>query len=144
MWASSISAKRRGSIPIDQATTHHLIPVICRLNCFSHESPAASEPSERPDGHVVRFAPGSQQIVGLTIINARQVIERDGRLAVSEHVRLPLWHRRFQDARSLRRISRGSAAASTAHRESVGIGPGEAAGQAGAGARGLTPADLAA
>jgi uncharacterized protein YuzE len=45
--------------------------------------PQAGEGEETPEGHVVRFAPGSQQIVGLTIINARHVIERDGRLVVT-------------------------------------------------------------
>jgi hypothetical protein len=38
---------------------------------------------ETPEGHVVRFAPGTQQIAGLTIINARQVLDRDGRLIVT-------------------------------------------------------------
>jgi hypothetical protein len=32
---------------------------------------------------VVRFAPGSQRIVGLTVINARYVLERDDRLIVT-------------------------------------------------------------
>ena len=45
--------------------------------------PQAGEGEETPEGHVVRFAPSSQQIVGLTIINARHVIERDGRLVVT-------------------------------------------------------------
>jgi uncharacterized protein YuzE len=45
--------------------------------------PQADAGEETPEGHVVRFAPGSQQIVGLTIINARHVIERDGRLVVT-------------------------------------------------------------
>jgi hypothetical protein len=32
---------------------------------------------------VVRFAPGTQKIVGLPITNARQVLDRDGRLIVT-------------------------------------------------------------
>jgi hypothetical protein len=32
---------------------------------------------------VLRFAPGTQRIVGLTIINAKHVLDRDGRLIVT-------------------------------------------------------------
>jgi hypothetical protein len=35
-----------------------------------------------PEGHVVRFAPGTQRVVGLTAINARSALDRDGRLIV--------------------------------------------------------------
>jgi uncharacterized protein YuzE len=45
--------------------------------------PQPGEGEETPEGHVVRFAPGTQKIVGLTIINARQVLDRDGRLIVT-------------------------------------------------------------
>jgi uncharacterized protein YuzE len=45
--------------------------------------PQPGEGEETPEGHVVRFAPGTQRIVGLTIINARQVLDRDGRLIVT-------------------------------------------------------------
>jgi len=45
--------------------------------------PEPAEGEETPEGHVVRFAPGSQRIVGLTVINARHVLERDGRLIVT-------------------------------------------------------------
>jgi uncharacterized protein YuzE len=45
--------------------------------------PQPGEGEGTPEGHVVRFAPGTQQIVGLTIINARQVLDRDGRLIVT-------------------------------------------------------------
>jgi len=45
--------------------------------------PQAAEGEETPEGHVVRFAPGTQRIVGLTIINAKHVIDRDGRLVVT-------------------------------------------------------------
>ena len=46
-------------------------------------APQAAEGEETPEGHVVRFAPGTQQIVGLTVINARQLLGRDGRLVVT-------------------------------------------------------------
>jgi uncharacterized protein YuzE len=45
--------------------------------------PQQGEGEETPEGHVVRFAPGTQRIVGLTVINARQVLDRDGRLIVT-------------------------------------------------------------
>jgi hypothetical protein len=45
--------------------------------------PVAGEGEETPEGHVVRFALGSQRVVGLTVINARSVLERDGRLIVT-------------------------------------------------------------
>ena len=45
--------------------------------------PRAGEGEETPEGHVLRFAPGTQQIVGLTVINVRHVLNRDGRLIVT-------------------------------------------------------------
>ena len=46
-------------------------------------APQAAEGEETPEGHMVRFAPGTQRIVGLTIIGAKHVIDRDGRLVVT-------------------------------------------------------------
>ena len=46
-------------------------------------SPEPGEGEETPEGHVLRFAPGTQRIVGLTVINAKHVIDRDGRLLVT-------------------------------------------------------------
>jgi hypothetical protein len=46
-------------------------------------APEPGEGEETPEGHVVRFAPGTQRIVGLTVINARHVLDRDGRLIVT-------------------------------------------------------------
>jgi hypothetical protein len=45
--------------------------------------PIDAEGEETPEGHVLRFAPGTQQVVGLTVINARSVLNRDGRLIVT-------------------------------------------------------------
>jgi len=45
--------------------------------------PQPAEGEETPEGHVLRFAPGSHAIVGLTVINARHVLSRDGRLVVT-------------------------------------------------------------
>jgi uncharacterized protein YuzE len=46
-------------------------------------APQAGEGEETPEGHILRFAPGTQRIVGLTIINAKHVLSRDGRLVVT-------------------------------------------------------------
>jgi hypothetical protein len=45
--------------------------------------PQPGEGEETPEGHVLRFAPSTQRIIGLTVINARQVLKRDGRLIVT-------------------------------------------------------------
>ncbi len=45
--------------------------------------PQAGEGEETPEGHVVRYAPGTGRIVGLTVIGAREILERDGRLSVT-------------------------------------------------------------
>ncbi len=45
--------------------------------------PVTAEDEETPEGHLVRFARGTQRVVGLTIIDARAVLDRDGRLIVT-------------------------------------------------------------
>jgi hypothetical protein len=45
--------------------------------------PQAAEGEETPEGHVLRYAPGTQRIVGLTLLGARRVIARDGGLTVT-------------------------------------------------------------
>jgi hypothetical protein len=45
--------------------------------------PQPGEGEETPEGHVLRFVPGTQRVVGLTVINARHVLDRDGRLVVT-------------------------------------------------------------
>ena len=46
-------------------------------------SPREAEGEETPEGHVLRFEPGTHRIVGLTVINARWLVDRDGRLVVT-------------------------------------------------------------
>ena len=46
-------------------------------------APKAAEGEETPEGHVLRFEPGTQRIVGLTVLNARWLLDRDGRLIVT-------------------------------------------------------------
>lgn len=45
--------------------------------------PEVGEGEETPEGHVVRYAPGTSRIVGLTVLGARRILERDGHLAVT-------------------------------------------------------------
>jgi len=46
-------------------------------------SPREAEGEETPEGHVLRFEPGTRRIVGLTVISARWILDRDGRLIVT-------------------------------------------------------------
>jgi uncharacterized protein YuzE len=46
-------------------------------------APEAAEGEETPEGHVLRFEPGTQRIVGLTVLNASWLLDRDGRLIVT-------------------------------------------------------------
>jgi hypothetical protein len=45
-------------------------------------APQPAEDEEAPEGHVVRYAPGTSRIVGL-MLGARHVLDRDGHLAVT-------------------------------------------------------------
>lgn len=45
--------------------------------------PVEAEGEETQKGHMVRFEPGTQRVVGLTVINARSLLDRDGRLIVT-------------------------------------------------------------
>jgi hypothetical protein len=46
-------------------------------------APQEADGEETPEGHVVRYAPGTSLVVGLTVLGARRVLERDGHLAVT-------------------------------------------------------------
>jgi len=45
--------------------------------------PREAEGEETPEGHVLRYVPGTQDIVGLTILGPRMLLDRDGRLTVT-------------------------------------------------------------
>jgi uncharacterized protein YuzE len=45
--------------------------------------PEEAEGEETPEGHVLRYAPGTQTIVGLTVLGARRLLDRDGNLTVT-------------------------------------------------------------
>lgn len=46
-------------------------------------APQSADGEETPEGHVVRYAPGTSRVVGLTVLGARHVLQRDGHLAVT-------------------------------------------------------------
>lgn len=45
--------------------------------------PQKAEGEETPEGHVLRYAPDTQDIVGLTILGARRILDREGNLTVT-------------------------------------------------------------
>ena len=45
--------------------------------------PRKAEGEETPEGHLLRFAPGTQDVVGLTILNPRHILDREGSLTVT-------------------------------------------------------------
>jgi hypothetical protein len=45
--------------------------------------PQPAEGEQTPEGHVIRFAPGTQRIVGLTLLSPRRILDNEGRLAVT-------------------------------------------------------------
>jgi uncharacterized protein YuzE len=45
--------------------------------------PQVGEGEETPEGHVIRHAPGTNRIVGLTMTGPRRILKRDGHLTVT-------------------------------------------------------------
>jgi uncharacterized protein YuzE len=45
--------------------------------------PQEAEGEETPEGHVLRYIPGTQSIVGLTVLGAQRILDRDGELRVT-------------------------------------------------------------
>lgn len=45
--------------------------------------PQAGEGEETPEGHVIRYALGTNRIVGLTVMGPRHILGRDGHLTVT-------------------------------------------------------------
>ncbi len=46
-------------------------------------APQAGEGEETPEGHVIRYAPGTSRIVGLTMMGPRRILTRDGHLTIT-------------------------------------------------------------
>lgn len=45
--------------------------------------PREGEGEETPEGHVIRYEPGTNRIVGLTMLGPRRILEREGRIVVT-------------------------------------------------------------
>jgi uncharacterized protein YuzE len=45
--------------------------------------PQDAEGEETPEGHVLRFEPGTQRIVGLTVLGPQAILDRDGELRIT-------------------------------------------------------------
>jgi hypothetical protein len=45
--------------------------------------PEAGVGEDTPEGHVIRYAPGTDRIVGLTMLSPRYMLERDGKVTVT-------------------------------------------------------------
>jgi hypothetical protein len=45
--------------------------------------PEAGEGETTPEGHVIRYAPGTNRIVGMTMLGPRRILKREGRLTVT-------------------------------------------------------------
>jgi uncharacterized protein YuzE len=45
--------------------------------------PMEAEGEETPEGHVLRFEPGTQRIVGLTVLGVQAILDRDGELRIT-------------------------------------------------------------
>ena len=45
--------------------------------------PQPGEGEETPEGHVIRYAPGTQKIVGLTLLGPGRMLEHEGRVVVT-------------------------------------------------------------
>lgn len=45
--------------------------------------PQPGEGEETPEGHVIRYVPGTRRIAGLTMLGPRRILKRDGHLTVT-------------------------------------------------------------
>jgi hypothetical protein len=45
--------------------------------------PQPADSDETPEGHAIRYVPGTNRIVGLTLLGPRRIIEREGKLTVT-------------------------------------------------------------
>ena len=78
--------------------------------------PRAAEGEETPEGHLLRFAPGSQDVVGLTLVGAR-----------AAQTRRPAHRHRSRDVRSEQRSSRERARTPLSSSQHLPVPPSAAA-----------------
>lgn len=46
-------------------------------------APQEAEGEETPEGHVLRFAPGTHRIVGMTLLGTQAILDQHGELSVT-------------------------------------------------------------
>lgn len=68
-----------GSVVFDEATYDSENDVLY----LSVGAPEAGEGEATPEGHVIRYAPGSDRVVGITLLSPRRILEREGHLVVT-------------------------------------------------------------
>lgn len=49
--------------------------------------PREAEGEETPEGHVLRYGPGTQEIVGLTLLGAQRILDRELRITIPKSVK---------------------------------------------------------
>ncbi|WP_259315670.1 DUF2283 domain-containing protein [Capillimicrobium parvum] len=47
------------------------------------DPPQQADGEETPEGHVIRYAPATSRIVGLTLLGPRRILDRDGHLTAT-------------------------------------------------------------
>lgn len=52
--------------------------------------PQKAEGEETPEGHVLRYVPGTERVIGLTLLSPRHFLDRDGALVVSVPERIEM------------------------------------------------------
>jgi len=45
--------------------------------------PGGGEGEETPEGHVIRYSPDTNRVVGLTLLSPRFILQRDGHIVVT-------------------------------------------------------------
>jgi hypothetical protein len=68
-----------GSVVFDRATYDAENDVLY----LSVGTPEPGEGEATPEGHVIRYAPGTNRIVGITLLSPGHILERDGHLVVT-------------------------------------------------------------
>ena len=72
--------------------------------CICMSASRGGEGEETPEGHVVRYAPGTSRVVGLTVLGARRVLERDGLFGHRPRdveTTPTIWHQRWRRSEGL-------------------------------------------
>ena len=79
LWHQKVLQIKIGPVTFDHADYDADLDVL-----YLHVGePQEAEGEETPEGHVLRYSPGSQDVIGLTVLGARRLLDRDGTLTVT-------------------------------------------------------------